>query len=91
MYRDHKWLIINFSETILPNGGDRHSDEFNQHMSSVIDKRESIINEIHILNKNLQSESKEKILIKNSIKITDIWYLCCPHKLKNHKPKKMEE
>lgn len=43
--------LIEFSETILPNGGDRHSDEFNQHMSNVIAKRESIINEIHILNK----------------------------------------
>ena len=42
--------IIEFHATILPNGGDRHSDEFNELYRSTLAKREVIVNDIHILN-----------------------------------------
>lgn len=43
--------LMEFSKTVLPNGGDRHSDSFKERMKSIITKRKSIIENIHILNK----------------------------------------
>jgi hypothetical protein len=43
--------IMEFNETILPNGGDRHSKAFKERMNDVVSKRELIIDEIHKLNK----------------------------------------
>lgn len=42
--------LIEFQNTILPNGGDRHSELFNSLFAKTIAKRESIIQEIHKLN-----------------------------------------
>lgn len=42
--------IIEFHATILPNGGDRHSAQFVKLYQSTLGKRESIVNDIHILN-----------------------------------------
>lgn len=43
--------LVEFCKTVLPNGGDRHSDDFNNHMIAVIAKREDLIQKIHVLNK----------------------------------------
>ena len=42
--------LIEFCETILPNGGDRHSREFKELYNAIITKREIIVDEIHKLN-----------------------------------------
>lgn len=42
--------LIEFYNTILPNGGDRQSDSFKKSYSAILSKRECIVNEIHILN-----------------------------------------
>lgn len=49
--------IIEFQQTMIPNGGDRHSDTFKNMYQKVISKREKIISEIHILNKKGHSKS----------------------------------
>lgn len=50
--------IIEFYETNLPNGGDRHSEEFKRIYSEKLIERERIVNEIHNLNsKGLKSSS----------------------------------
>ena len=43
--------LIEFNKTILVNGGDRHSDAFKERMIAIISKRDSIIDEVHKLNK----------------------------------------
>lgn len=42
--------LIEFHKTIKPNGGDRHSKVFKETYQNVIRHRESIVNEVHILN-----------------------------------------
>jgi hypothetical protein len=42
--------IIEFSKTILPNGGARHTDIFRSSYQSVLRKREEIVKEVHKLN-----------------------------------------
>jgi len=42
--------IIEFDQTVLPNGGDRHSDLFKRTYQEVSAKREIIFNQIQILN-----------------------------------------
>lgn len=42
--------LMEFYDTTLPNGGDRHSDEFKKAYQCTIEKREEIISEIHKLN-----------------------------------------
>jgi hypothetical protein len=42
--------LIEFQETILPNGGDRHSSLFKALIAKRIEVRERIIDEIHMLN-----------------------------------------
>lgn len=42
--------IIEFTKTILPNGGDRNSETFKESYARVIETREKIVNEIHKLN-----------------------------------------
>lgn len=44
-------LLIEFQKTVLPNGGDRHSQAFKEKMACIISKREKIITKIHKLNK----------------------------------------
>lgn len=44
-------LLMEFDKTILNNGGDRHSLAFKERISAVLAKRESIIEEVHKLNK----------------------------------------
>lgn len=44
-------LLMEFDKTLLNNGGDRHSLAFKERMAAVLVKRESIIEEIHKLNK----------------------------------------
>lgn len=43
--------LIEFTKTVLPNGGDRHSAEFKIRMDAVIQKREQIVETVHQLNK----------------------------------------
>ena len=43
--------LIEFNKTILPNGGDRHSETFKKRMDAIIAKRDLIIEEVHHLNK----------------------------------------
>lgn len=43
--------LMEFHNTILPNGGDRHSELFHELFEKRIKVRESIINDVHILNK----------------------------------------
>ena len=43
--------LIEFNKTIIPNGGDRHSNAFKERMEAVISKRELIVEEVHKLNK----------------------------------------
>lgn len=43
--------LIEFYETSLTNGGARHTEEFRVSYASTIDKRESIIKQVHFLNK----------------------------------------
>lgn len=43
--------LIEFTKTILPNGGDRHSTTFKERMEAVLTKREKIIEAVHLLNK----------------------------------------
>lgn len=42
--------LIEFQSTIIPNGGDRHSELFHSLFSKTLARRESIVNEIHALN-----------------------------------------
>jgi hypothetical protein len=42
--------LIKFYETILPNGGARHTDEFRTHYESVLKIRENIVTKVHLLN-----------------------------------------
>lgn len=42
--------IIEFYNTTLKNGGDRHTQEFKDSYAAIIQERETIINTIHILN-----------------------------------------
>lgn len=42
--------LIEFYETTLDNGGDRHSESFKNAYESIIIRRETIINEVHKLN-----------------------------------------
>lgn len=42
--------LIEFHKTIIPNGGDRHSQIFKETYANIIQRRESIVNEIHVLN-----------------------------------------
>lgn len=42
--------LLEFQNTIIPNGGDRHSKEFHDLYTKVISQRELIVNEIHRLN-----------------------------------------
>jgi len=44
-------ILIEFQKTVLPNGGDRNSSEFNDRMKAVLKKREELCSEIHIVNK----------------------------------------
>ncbi len=44
-------LLMEFQKTILDNGGDRHSLIFKERMTSILAKRESLIEEVHKLNK----------------------------------------
>ena len=43
--------LIEFSNTILPNGGDRHSEAFKRQMNEILAHRERLVAEIHALNK----------------------------------------
>ena len=43
--------LIEFQETILSNGGDRHSELFRALFEKRIEVRERIINDVHLLNK----------------------------------------
>ena len=42
--------IMEFSKTVLPNGGDRHSEQFKTSYKSVLVERDRIVAEIHELN-----------------------------------------
>jgi hypothetical protein len=42
--------LMNFYETTLGNGGDRHSEEFRSHYADVIKIREEIVSKVHKLN-----------------------------------------
>ncbi len=42
--------LMEFQETVLPDGGDRHSEEFKTRYSKILKTREDIVNEIHKLN-----------------------------------------
>jgi len=42
--------LMDFQETIIPNGGDRHSQEFNELFEKTVRTREKIVEEIHKLN-----------------------------------------
>ena len=44
-------LLMEFNKTLLSNGGDRHSLVFKERMKAVLVKRETIIEEVHKLNK----------------------------------------
>lgn len=48
--KDVSKKIIEFIDTILPNGGDRNSDAFKKRYTEVLSIRETIVNEIHNLN-----------------------------------------
>lgn len=43
--------LIEFQNTILPNGGDRHSSAFYAFYAQQIQKRERIVSEVHVLNR----------------------------------------
>jgi len=43
--------LIEFYETSLTNGGARHTEKFRASYATIIDKRESIIQQVHVLNK----------------------------------------
>lgn len=42
--------VMDFFNTNIPNGGDRHSEAFKTSYASILNQREEIISEIHILN-----------------------------------------
>lgn len=42
--------LMEFSQTIIPNGGDRHSVEFNRRYADILSKREEIVARVHKLN-----------------------------------------
>lgn len=42
--------LIEFFDTTLPNGGDRHSEFFKQRYQTIMAQREKLVSEIHVLN-----------------------------------------
>ena len=49
--------LIEFNNTIIPNGGDRHSKKFKEMYKKVLSTRETIVSEIHLFNKKGHQKS----------------------------------